>query len=561
LTDARRSTAAPSWRAATLGPFRHRLFLSLWTASLVSSFGTLIQAVGASWLMTLLAPRPEMVALVQAATTAPIMLLSLAGGATADIWDRRRVMLVAQVLMLGVSTVLTVMAYLEHINAGLLLLFTFLIGVGTALYGPAWQSSVGEQVPRSEVSAAVSLNSLAYNLARTAGPAIGGLLVAAAGVSAAFLANTLSYIGLIGVLATWRRRSPPRTLPPERVLTAMGTGLRYAALSPGIRTVLIRGLLFGLLGSPIWALLPLVARDLVGGGARTYGLLFGALGLGAVLGALGSATARLRYRNERVVRNATIGFGVATFLTGVSSWHILTTAALVVTGACWVTALSTLNVTVQISSARWVAGRTMATYQMVTFGGVTIGSWLWGVFADHLGLVLTFALAGTLLSASALLGLKLPLPQPEGLNLDPSESSLAGQGMPATSNGPFLPGPVVVTVEYRITPRDAAAFRIAMAELRRIRRRDGARRWTLMQDAADPEAWIERFHSASWLEHLRRHHRFTVADHEIERRVLAFHRGERPPQIRHLLEHPYPQAASALPDATPAARACPLRTV
>jgi MFS family permease len=538
------SLLCASWRSSTLGPFKHRLFLAIWTASLVSSFGTLIQVVGASWLMTLLAPSPQMVALVQAAMTAPIMLLSLAGGASADIWDRRIVMLAAQVMMLAVSIVLTVLAYLGKITPYSLLFFTFLLGVGTALYAPAWQSSVGEQVPRAELSAAVSLNSVAYNLARTLGPAIGGVLVATAGAPAAFLTNTLSYVGLITVLATWRRPRPVRTLPPESILAAMGSGVRYARLSPGIRTVLIRGMVFGFLGSPIWALLPLVARDLVGGGARTYGLLFGALGAGAVLGALGSASARRRHPNERVVRLASLGFGAATILTGASSWHALTMLALLVTGACWVAILSTFNFTVQVSSPRWVVGRTVAIYQMVTFGGLAIGSWLWGVAAGHLGLEATFVVAGALMSASALLGSRFPLPQPEGLNLDPSRSTLAGQEA-LTARGVDA-GPVVVTVEYRIALVDAARFVSAMGELRRIRRRDGARRWTLLQDAADPQAWIERYHTPNWVEHLRRHHRFTVADLEIERRVLAFHRGARPPVIRHLLERPA-QRSSAPP--------------
>ena len=522
----------------------------------MSNFGTLVQVVGASWLMTVLDPSPWMVALVQVATTAPIMLLALAGGASADLWDRRIVMLGAQLLMFAVSVVLLLMTYLGKTTPGSLLLLTFLIGVGTALYGPAWQSAVGELVPRSQISAAVSLNSLNYNLARTAGPALGGLLVAAAGPAAAFLANTLSYVALIAVLATWRRPRSPRTLPPESMLRAMASGVRYARLSPGIRTVLIRGLVFGLLGSPIWALLPLVARDLVGGGARTYGLLFGALGAGAVLGALGSAAARLCYPNEQVVRLSSIGFGAATVLTATSSWHVLTMLALVLTGACWVTALSTFNVTVQISSPRWVVGRTMAIYQMVTFGGLALGSWLWGVFAAHTGLEDTFLAAGLLMAASALLGRWLALPQPEDLNLEPSRSWLSQQEAP----GARLIGntPVIVTVEYRIALADAASFCRAMAELRRIRRRDGARRWTLMQDAADPEAWIERYHSPNWVEHLRGHNRFTVADQEIESRVLSLHRGEGSPRIRHLLERP----AELPPGEQPAAaRSGDLKTV
>jgi MFS family permease len=524
-----------SWRdSPTLAPFHSRIFALIWTASLISNFGSLIQAVGASWMMTSIAPSADMVALVQASTTLPIMLLSLVSGATADIWDRRLLMLIAQGLMLAVAVVLTVTAFLGLITPWILLSLTFLLGCGTALYGPAWQSSVGEQVPRASLASAVSLNSLAFNIARTTGPAIGGIIVARAGPPAAFLVNSLSYLGLIIVLVLWRRPRPAPFLPPENMFMAMGAGVRYARLSPDIRTVLIRGGAFGILGSSIWALMPLIARDLIGGGAVTYGVLLGAFGGGAVLGALSSTSLRKRYTNEVIVRSSTAGFGIASIVTAVSSWHALSMAALMLGGACWVLALSTFNVTVQTSSPRWVVGRTVAIYQMVTFGGLSIGSWLSGVVAHQFGLVICLASSGALLAVSAALGRKLPLRQPEGLNLDPSRTWSSENR--AQLDRLIDTGPVVVTVEYRIAVEDAEAFRLAMRELRRIRRRDGAKRWSLMQDMAAPDIWIERYHSPNWVEHLRRHHRFTVSDREIERKVLDFHQGEAAPHIRHLIE-------------------------
>lgn len=527
-----------SWRSsATLAPFKSRIFASIWGASLIANFGGLIEAVGAGWLMTSLAPSPAMVALVQASTALPIMLLSLPAGAIADISDRRVVMLVAQVFLLLASGTLTAFAFMGSVTPWTLLTLTFLIGCGVALYAPAWQSSVGEQVPRSDLSAAVSLNSLAFNLARIAGPAIGGVIVAAAGARTAFLTNLLCYIALITVLASWRRPKQPRFLPPERIPMAVGAGLRYARLSPAIRTVLVRGSVFGLLGSAIWALMPLIARDLIGGGAVTFGVLYAAFGAGAVAGALFSASLRTRYGNEKVAGVATAGFGAGTVLTAVSSWHALSMAALMLAGASWVVALSTFNVTVQTASPRWVVGRTIAIYQMVTFGGLSAGSWLWGAVAAGSSLVTSLTLSGTLMGVSALLGRWLPLAQPEGLNLDPSRTFSPEQGADLESLSDS--GPIVVTIEYRISAADTDRFLAEMRELRRIRRRDGARRWTLMQDTDDREAWIERYHSPNWIEHLRRHHRLTVADQETERRVLAFHRGETPPRVRHLLErHP-----------------------
>src|SRR4051794_25200280 len=250
-----------SWRSSTLAPFRHGIFLAIWTASLVSNFGSLIQGVGASWLMTSIAPSADMVALGQAASSLPIMLFSLLAGATADVWDRRLVMLVAQVAMLLISAALSALAYFGLVTPWLLLGLTFLLGCGAALYGPAWQPSVGEQVPRHVLPAAIALNSLGFNIARTVGPAIGGIVVAAAGAQAAFLLNALSYIGLIIVLLTWKRPVTPDPLPPETVGAAMRAGLRYVRLSPAIRTVLVRSLAFGLCGSAVWALMPLIARD------------------------------------------------------------------------------------------------------------------------------------------------------------------------------------------------------------------------------------------------------------------------------------------------------------
>jgi MFS family permease len=506
----------------------------IWSASLISNFGSLIQAVGASWMMTSIAPSADMVALVQASTTLPIMLLSLPSGATADIWDRRLLMLAAQTLMLVVAAVLTATAYFGLITPWILLTLTFLLGCGTALYAPAWQSSVGEQVPRADLPSAVALNSLAFNIARTAGPAIGGVIVAQAGPPAAFLLNSLSYVGLIIVLVLWRRPRPAPFLPPENMFMAMGAGIRYARLSPDIRTVLIRGATFGVLGSSIWALMPLVARNLIGGNAVTYGVLLGAFGSGAVLGALSSTWLRRRYSNELIVRASTVGFGLGSIVTASSSWHALSMIALMVGGASWVLALSTFNVTVQTSSPRWVVGRTVSIYQMVTFGGLSIGSWLSGVAANQFGLRVCLASSGALMAISALLGRRLPLRQPEGLNLDPSRTWSSEHR--AQLDRLIDTGPVVVTVEYRIAVEDAEAFRLAMRELRRIRRRDGAKRWSLMQDMAAPDIWIERYHSPNWVEHLRRHHRFTVSDREIERKVLDFHQGDQPPHVRHLIE-------------------------
>ena len=519
--------------AAALAPFRYRIFLAIWIASLVSNLGSLIQGVGAAWLMTSIAPRPDMVALVQASTLLPIMLFSLPAGALADALDRRLLMMIAQAVMLAASAVLAALGFLGAIGPWMLLAMTFLIGCGAALNGPAWQASVGDQVPREDLPAAVALNSLGFNLARTLGPAIGGILVASAGPQSAFLANALSYVGLIAVLALWQR--PPRQpeLPPERLLPSMAAGVRYVLLSPPIRAVLVRAGAFGLGAAALWALMPLIARDLLGGGPLTYGILLGSFGLGAVAGALLSTRVRQRASTERLVEGATLCFALGAAIAGLSGSAALTAPGLALSGASWVLALSTFNVSVQMAAPRWVLGRAMASYQTVAFGSMALGSWGWGLAAHGFGLVPALLGSAALLASSLLLARAAPLPNALRLDLTPARAwrdpTLAFEPDPAS-------GAVVITVEYRVAEPEWERFVAAMMELRRIRRRDGARRWTLLQDLSDPQTWVERFQSPSWLEHLRHHRRSTVEDRAIELTAAGFHRGAEPPRVRHLVQ-------------------------
>ncbi|HNS28675.1 MAG TPA: MFS transporter [Steroidobacteraceae bacterium] len=531
------------WRANTLGPFQVRIFAAIWIATLISTFGSLIQGVGASWLMLSIAPSADMVALVQTSTTLPIMLLSLVAGSISDIWDRRRLMLVALGIMVAVSVALAIVSWLGHITPWMLLGFTFILGCGAALYGPAWQSSVGEQVPRELVPDAVALNSLGFNIARTVGPAIGGAIVAAFGATFAFAINAVSYVGLIVVLASWKRPAPRRTLPPESLGVAMIAGLRYVRLSPALVAIFVRALVFGFLGSAVWALLPLVARDLVAGGAITYGVLLGAFGGGAVVGALTVAQLRQRMSNETLVRVASVMFGLGTIAVAMSPWLATTILALVAAGAAWVITLSTLNTSVQVSSPRWVVGRSVAIYQMVTFGGLAIGSWAWGEIAHTSGLRYSLIGAGCGMLASIALGRWLRTPQAESLDLESLRVDI-----PATPpKVDIVPqsGPVVINVEYRVAAEDRLAFEAAMIELQRVRRRDGARGWTLLRNMDDPEVWIERFHSPTWVAHLRRRLRLTKADRDIEERVRRYHRGDGAPRVIRYLERP-PTAMATL---------------
>jgi MFS family permease len=528
-------------------PWNYPIFRYIWVASLASNFGGLIQSVGASWMMLSMSASERMVALVQASVTLPILLLSLLAGAIADNLDRRRVMLFAQSMMLLVSITLAAFAWAGLLTPATLLIFTFLIGCGTALNGPAWQASVGDMVARPALPSAIALNSMGFNIARSLGPAIGGAIVAAAGAAAAFLVNAFSYVGLIFVLMRWRPDRPPRQLPPERIDLAMAAGVRYVAMSPNIRRVLFRALLFGLGASAVPALMPVVARDLVAGGPLTYGVLLGAFGVGAVAGALLVRRLRARFETEQVVRLASAAFAIGATTTGVSPSMFATLPALFIAGAGWVVALSTFNVTVQLSAPRWVVARALALYQMFAFGGMAAGAWIFGSLAEAQGLAPALVAAAMLQIGGILLGTTMPLPVMQEVNLDPlarwSEPDVA---VPLTPRS----GPIVIRIEYRIREADIPAFLSAMSERRRIRLRDGARHWSLLRDLSDPQLWLERYHVATWLDYVRHNQRRTQADASNMQQILALHAGPERPRVQRMIEretHTLPGEAPSEP--------------
>lgn len=520
-------------RSSTLAPFRHGIFRAVWTASLASNFGGLIQSVGAAWLMTSITTSSDMVALVQASTALPIMLFSLASGAIADSFDRRKVMLVAQGFMLVISILLTIFAYKGLITPWMLLSFTFLIGCGTALNNPSWQASVGDMVPREDLPAAVALNSMGFNLTRSVGPAIGGIIVAAAGAAAAFAVNAASYVALLTVLARWKPDLSPSRLPRETLGAAMGAGIRYMAMSPNIGKVLLRSSVFGFTSGSILALLPLVARDLVSGGPLTYGIMLGAFGLGAVGGALISGRLRQMLSSEVMVRCAFLGFSICSLTAALSPYAWLTATGLLIGGACWVLALSHFNVTVQMSTPRWVVGRALSIYQTATFGGIALGSWVWGVVAETHGVEAALIAAAISMLAGGAIGFAVPLPQLTTMNLDPlnrwTEPLLSLDLKPRS-------GPIAIMIEYVIGEKDLPEFIELMAERGRIRRRDGARNWTLARDLENPDIWIESYHTPTWLEYVRHNTRATYADAAISERIRALHSGAERPRVRRMIE-------------------------
>jgi MFS family permease len=516
-------------------PLRHPTFRRIWLASVLSNLGILIQGVGAAWTMTQIATSADKVALVQTALSLPIMLIAMPAGAIADMYDRRIVALAALCIALSGATALAVLTWLGLVTPNLLLGLCFAVGSGMALLGPAWQSSVAEQVPAEVLPAVLALNGISYNIARSIGPAIGGIVVAAAGSEAAFALNAMLYLPLIAALFMWKRIAEPSRLPPEKLRRAMVSGVRYIANSPSIKIVLGRTLVVGLLGGAILALLPLVARDRLQGGAGLYGMMLGAFGIGAVLGALNLTRLRKHVGAEAAVSVCTMAMGAGFAVVALSHIPVLTMAALVVAGSGWTLAWTLLNIGVQLSAPRWVSGRALAAYQASSSGGIALGAWGWGHLTDLAGVETALLIAGVLMLASPLIGLWLRMPRigargEETVVLDDPEVRLELTGRS---------GPVVVEIEYRVEQHNALAFHHLMHEVQMFRQRNGAYGWTIARDVADPELWTERYRCPTWFDYLRQRNRATRSEAAMEQQAIAFHIGPGPVRVRRMLERPF----------------------
>jgi MFS family permease len=519
---------------STWSPLRQRLFRWLWIATVASNVGTWLQNVGASWQMTSLTSSTTLIALVQAATSLPAFLLALPAGALADVVDRRKLLLFTQGWMAVAAAGLGIATLAGQATPWLLLFFTFLLGLGSAANGPGWQATTPELVPRRELAAAITLNSIGFNIARAVGPALGGLIVAGVGPGWTYILNAISFLGVLAMLYTWRRPEEEAVLPGERFLGAMRTGLRYVRHAPEVLAVMARGSVFILCGSSLWALLPVVSRGL-GHGAAGYGLLLAALGIGAVSGAVALPRLKRRWSADLLVAVATLAFaGAAVALAVVHQFAVLA-AAMLVAGGAWLSLLSSLNVAIQTVVPSWVRGRALSVYMLAFYGGLAGGSWLWGAVGERFGVAPALVASAAGMAAGLLATGRLHLRSGEGLNLSPSRQNPAPLVVPELEPDR---GPVLVTVEYRVSPELKEEFSAAMREVRRIRLRGGAIQWGLFVDAALPDCYTEVFVVRSWLEHLRQHERQTVADADVQERVHAFHTGDGAPRVQHLIAEP-----------------------
>jgi MFS family permease len=506
------------------------LFRNLLIADFVSDMGTFMQSVGAAWLMVSLHAGPGYVALIQTAASLPYFLLALPAGSAGDIFDRRKLVLFTESWMMGVALILAVLTMSGLTSPWLLLALTFALSAGDAFETPTWRATLPELVSKDDLAAASALNGIEFNLARAVGPATAGMLIAVAGVSTAFLANVISFIGVIVVVARWKRSIRKLTSPPETLMGATAAAVRYVRNSPAILTVLVRTALILFFSSSLFALLPSVARS-VDERAIGYGLLLGCFGAGAIGGALLMQWLRARFSTEMIVSAGSLALGAA--IVTITRLHRLSTLALVIliSGAAWVLFISLVNALVQNLAPDWVRARVLAIFTLVYMGSFALGSAAWGGVAQHQSVRLALVYSGFGTVGSAIIGLLARLPDSTA-DLTPWNHWRMPVIVKELSDG-LLDGPVLVTIEYSIIAEQEAKFLRAMRQYSRIRRRDGAYRWGIYRDVEVANRFAEIFLVHSWAEHLRQHERLTKGDHELEEQVYRYVAGE--PKVRHLL--------------------------
>jgi MFS family permease len=516
----------------TFGPLSYPMFGGLLAVSFASNIGTWVQDVGSSWLMTSLAPSPLMVSLIQTAGNLPYFLLGLLAGTLADIADRRRLLIVSQVWMLASAGSLGILTLLHLTTPWILLGMSFSLGLGAALGGPAFQAIVPELIPRDEVLKGVALNSMQFNIARGIGPAIGGIIVGAWGAGVAFLANAASFIGVLGVLISWRRKREKSVLPAERVYGGIRAGVRYVRYSPVLRAVLVRSLLFGLATSAMWAVLPLAARVEFHTDATGYGVIVAFFGFGAAGCGFGLSRLRRLISTDGIAISGGLSFALANAAAAAAHHVYLLWLATFLAGAGWVATTATLNSSAQMALPAWVRARALSLYLLALQGGLALGSLGWGYLASRVGIRGALDVSALFLVANMLAATRFSLRGAD--DFDPSPWLI--QGIPHAGEGPSMDqGPVMVSVEFRIEPARAAEFEQAMRALEQIRRRDGAVMWSFFSDIADPRLYVETYMVETWGEHVRQHYRGTASDSEAWLRVRSFHIGPEPPRVSHLI--------------------------
>lgn len=531
MPDAAGPAAAPAAAGGSFAPLRRPVFAVLWAATVLGNIGSFMRDVASAWLVTDLAPGPMAVALVQTAATLPVFLLAIPAGVLSDILDRRRFLIGIQLLLGGVSAALMGLSLAGLQSLTSLIVLTFAGGVGAALMGPVWQSIVPSLVPRADLKNAVALNSLGVNVARSIGPAAGGLMLASFGAAATYGIDVLSYALVIAALWWWRPAPEPSHGLSERFLGAFRAGLRYARASRELHRVMLRAAVFFAFASAAWALLPLVARQMLQGGPGYYGVLLGGVGAGAIAGAVLMPQLRRRLDADGQLLLASLLAAVVLAALVAAPPRAVALGLMAVLGLGWIIALTTLNGVAQSILPNWVRGRGLAVYLTVFNGSMAAGSLGWGAVAQAIGVPAALLVAAGGLGAAALLLHRVRLPVGDA-DLQPSrhwpEPLLA---VPADADH----GPVLVLVDYQVRPEDSAPFLAALSRLAEERRRNGAQAWGVAEDTQEAGRFTEWFFVESWAEHLRHHERVSIADAALQRAVRRWHTGAQPPAVRHLL--------------------------
>jgi MFS family permease len=520
----------------TFAPLAQPTFAVLWVATILGNVGSFMRDVASAWLATDLSTSPAAVATIQAAATLPVFLLAIPAGVLSDILDRRRFLIVIQIALAGVSGTLAVLAWQQGLTIEILIGLAFLGGIGAAMMGPTWQSIVPELVPANTLRQAVALNALGVNIARAIGPATGGLLLAAFGASVTYGVDLVSYLFVIAALLWWKRPAQAADPLREHFFSAFRAGLRFTRAHSKLHVVLARAAVHFAFGSSVWALLPLVARQLLHGGASLYGVLLGAVGAGAIVGALTMPRLQKKLDADGLVLLSAIVTAIVMAVLSVAPPVWLALPLLLLLGAAWITALTTLGGAAQAILPNWVRGRALAVYQMVFNGALAGGSLLWGFVAQAMGTphALLIAAAGLVIAALLLNRLRLPRGEedlgPAGHWPEPEMAAEIAHDR----------GPVMILIEYCIPPANRDAFLRAVHKLSEERLRDGAFNWGVMEDPANPELLTEWFLVESWAEHLRQHRRVPNADADLQRDVARYHVATEPPRVRHLLGVGFP---------------------
>ena len=534
MSDLATTTKASGWAPLRLPLFRNRLI-----ASIVSNLGTWMQDTAGTWLMTSLTSSPLLIALMQTAASLPVLLLGFVAGATADIFERRRLLIFWQTWMLTAVLILSLLTIVGVVSPWQLLTLTFLLNIGAAMTNPAWQAIVPELVPHRELPDAIALNSAGFNLARAVGPALGGLMVAAfasttKGAGTVFFLNAISFVAVIYVLYIWHRTPLFKSaLPAERLFGSMRSGVRYARYAPALQAVLFRAFFFTLFVSAVWALLAVVAQQHLHQGAMGYGILNGCLGAGAVAGAASLPYVRRRVGAETIVTASAFVLTGTLLILAFARNTPLIIVGLLAGGFAWTSTTSTFNVAVQLSIPAWVQARSLGIYQTVFQGGMALGSAIWGLFAEHIATSRALLFAAIGLLATVPLTRRFHLLRATPADLSPYELNRPAPQVVIEPHPDA--GPVLVTIEYHIGKDDHDEFTRAIHSMRAARMRDGAIRWGVFQDVAHPERFVETFVVDSWLEYLRVRERLTTGDRAVREYVRSFHKDASPPSISYMI--------------------------